>query len=96
MRVIRDAFLRSLAIPYFMAAAFVYVVSFTNPFLTNPIGMAVVMIAMVAVRVIGCSDDARRSAPAPVPGEPVGAIRHHSGSGSVPISPVSVEEKVCQ
>ena len=44
--------LRALAMPYFMAAAFVYVVSLTNPFLTNPIGMAVVMIAMVAVRVI--------------------------------------------
>ncbi len=49
MRVIRDAERRSLAMPYFMAAAFVYVVSFTNPFLTNPIGMSVVMIAMVAV-----------------------------------------------
>ncbi len=52
MRAIRDAALRAMAIPYVMAAAFVYTVSFTNPFLTNPIGMAVVLIAMVAVRVI--------------------------------------------
>jgi len=56
MRFIRDAELRFLAIPYFMAAAFVYVVSFTNPFLTNPLGMSVVMIAMVAVRVISLSE----------------------------------------
>ena len=52
MHFIRDARLRSLAMPYFVAAAFVYVVSLTNPFLTNPIGMAIVMIAMVAVRAI--------------------------------------------
>lgn len=55
MHLIRDAALRSLAMPYFMAAAFVYVVSLTNPFLTNPIGMAVVLIAMVAVRVVRLS-----------------------------------------
>lgn len=58
MRFIRDAELRSLAMPYFMSAAFVYVVSFTNPFLTNPLGMPVVMIAMVAVRVIRQSGSA--------------------------------------
>ena len=52
LRSIRDAALRSLAMPYLLAAALVYVVSFTNPFLTNPIGMAVVLIAMVAVRVV--------------------------------------------
>lgn len=55
MRAIRDTALRALAMPYFMAAAFVYVVSLTNPFLTNPIGMSVVLVAMVAVRVIGLS-----------------------------------------
>lgn len=52
MHFIRDAGLRSLVMPYFMAAVLVYVVSLTNPFLTNPIGMAIVMIAMVVVRVI--------------------------------------------
>lgn len=55
LRLIRDAALRSLAMPYLLAAAFVYVVSLTNPFLTNPIGMAVVLIAMVAVRVVRLS-----------------------------------------
>lgn len=38
--------------PFFMATAFVYLVSITNPFLTNPIGLTVVMLAMVAVNVI--------------------------------------------
>lgn len=52
MRFIQDAVLQSLALPYFMAAAFVYLASFSNPFLTNPIGMAIVIIAMVAIRVI--------------------------------------------
>ena len=52
MRSIHASELRTVAMPFFMSAAFVYVVSLTNPFLTNPIGMSVVMIAMVAVRVI--------------------------------------------
>ena len=52
MRSNHDSGFRTLAMPYFMSAALVYVVSLTNPFLTNPIGMSVVMIAMVAVRVI--------------------------------------------
>jgi len=59
--LIRDAALRSLAMPYVMAAALVYVVSLTNPFLTNPIGMAVVLIAMVAVRVVRLSGGSKVS-----------------------------------
>ena len=59
MRLIRDAALRSLAMPYLTAAAFVYVVSLTNPFLTNPIGMAVVLIAMVVVRVVRFSSGSK-------------------------------------
>ena len=55
MHGIHDSGLRALAVPYLMSAALVYVVSLTNPFLTNPIGMSVVMIAMVAVRVINRS-----------------------------------------
>jgi len=49
---IRDSVLRAQALPYLMGTFFVYVVSLTNPFLTNPIGMAVVLIAMVVIRVI--------------------------------------------
>jgi len=59
--LIRRAEFQYVARPYFMAAALVYVVSLTNPFLTNPIGMSVVMIAMVAVRVIGVADSERCS-----------------------------------
>ncbi len=59
MRTIPRGPQRDMAMPYFMAAAMVYVVNFTNPFLTNPIGMAVVMIAMVAVRVIGLSSSSK-------------------------------------
>lgn len=56
LRLIRDTALRSLAMPYLLAAAFVYVVSFTNPFLTSTFGTAVVLIAMVAVRIVRLSD----------------------------------------
>ncbi|MBS3934547.1 MAG: hypothetical protein KGZ43_00110 [Sulfuritalea sp.] len=56
LRLVRDAALRPLAMPYVMAVAFVYAVSLTNPFLTNPIGMAVVLIAMAAVRVVRLSE----------------------------------------
>lgn len=55
---IREKSVRQLAAPYLMATAFVYLVSATNPFLTNPIGMAVVMISMVVVAVIRASDSA--------------------------------------
>lgn len=43
---------RLMVMPFLMAAAFVYLMSVTNPFLTNPIGLTVVMLAMVAVNVI--------------------------------------------
>ena len=52
MRDIPRPEMRALAAPYLMATAFVYAVSITNPFLTNPIGMSVMMISMVAIRVI--------------------------------------------
>lgn len=52
MRHIAEPRARLLAMPYVMGAAFVYLVSVTNPFLTNPIGMTVVMIAMVALNLI--------------------------------------------
>ncbi|BBP05726.1 hypothetical protein TPL01_24500 [Sulfuriferula plumbiphila] len=56
MHAIRDPNHQFLALPYFMAATFVYLVSFTNPFLSSSIGISVVMIAMVAVRVIAQSN----------------------------------------
>ncbi len=43
---------RTNAMPYYLAALFVYFENATNPFLTNPIGMSVVLIAMVAIRVL--------------------------------------------
>jgi hypothetical protein len=52
---------RRLALPYFMAAAFTYLVSLTNPFLSSALGISVVMIAMVAVRVIARSGSAELS-----------------------------------
>lgn len=55
-RLIRNAAFRSLVMPYLLSVAFVYLVSLTNPFLTNPIGMAVVLITMVVVRVVRHSD----------------------------------------
>ena len=56
IRNILDSELRTVAMPYLMSTLLVYVVSFTNPFLTNSIGMSIVMIAMVAVRVISKSN----------------------------------------
>ena len=50
MQNISDTRLRSVAMPFLMSTALVYIVSFFNPFLSNPIGMSVVMISMVAVR----------------------------------------------
>ena len=67
MHGIHHSGLRALALPYLMSAALVYVVSLTNPFLTNPIGMSVVMIAMVAVRVIHRSSSKDLLEPMPRP-----------------------------
>lgn len=67
MRDIRHPEMRAFAMPYFMSAAFVYVVSLTNPFLTNPIGMSVVMIAMIAIRVIRQSSNSVLVEAAPSP-----------------------------
>ncbi len=43
---------RAAAEPYFLGGLFVFVESATNPFLTNPIGMAMVLTALVACRVL--------------------------------------------
>jgi hypothetical protein len=67
MRSINDSGRRALAMPYFMSAALVYVMSLTNPFLTNPIGMSIVMIAMVAVRVVNQSSSKDLMKPLPCP-----------------------------
>ena len=54
----------ALAEPFFLGAMYVFVQSATNPFLTNPIGMSMVVVSLVALRVLG-------SAPVPA-GAPEG------------------------
>ncbi|ASU33652.1 O-antigen ligase family protein [Mucilaginibacter xinganensis] len=41
---------KEAALPYLLASVFVFLQSFTNPYLNNPIGMSVVIIAIVALR----------------------------------------------
>lgn len=48
MKKINPSF-RNLALPFYLSSLFVYIVSMTNTFLTNPIGMAIVLISMVCV-----------------------------------------------
>ena len=55
LRRIVDMDRRARAIPYYLSALFVYFESATNPFLTNPIGMSAVIIAMVSVRALAMS-----------------------------------------
>ena len=43
----------AMALPFLLGAMFVYIESATNPFLTNPIGMSMVLIALVALKLIG-------------------------------------------
>lgn len=45
-----------LAMPFILSTLFVYIVSMTNPFLTNPIGMTIVLVTMVVTRVLLHSD----------------------------------------
>jgi O-antigen ligase len=41
-----------IALPFFLGAVFVYVESATNPFLTNPIGMSMVLVSLVVLRLL--------------------------------------------
>jgi hypothetical protein len=50
------------ALPFFLAAVYVYVESATNPFLTNPIGMSMVLISLVVLRLLA---EGARSTPPP-------------------------------
>ncbi|MGI8547661.1 MAG: hypothetical protein ACR2M1_10055 [Gemmatimonadaceae bacterium] len=43
------------ALPFFLGALFVFLESATNPFLTNPIGMSMVLVALVSGRVLATS-----------------------------------------
>ena len=52
MLSLRTSAQRTEAAPYYLAALVVYFESITNPFLTNPIGMSVVLIGMVALRAL--------------------------------------------
>ncbi len=40
------------ALPFFLGAVYVYLESATNPFLTNPIGMSMVLISLVVLRLL--------------------------------------------
>jgi len=86
---------RVLAMPWFIAMAFAYLVSVTNPFLTNPIGMSVVLIAIVALRVIAGSTAATVS-PQATQQRPINSVRSttfppraEALQGKAPISPDS-------
>ncbi len=41
---------KKFALPYLLASIFVYLQSFTNPFLNNPIGMSIVLISIVVLK----------------------------------------------
>ncbi|HTE29852.1 MAG TPA: hypothetical protein VK666_05725 [Chryseolinea sp.] len=41
-----------LALPFMLAVIFVYVESLTNPYLTNPIGLTMVLISLVCLRIL--------------------------------------------
>ncbi len=56
-----------LAEPFFLGGLFVYLESATNPFLTNPIGMSMVLLALVSLRVL-----ARNPQTEPLPGDDLG------------------------
>lgn len=62
------------ALPFFLASLFVMIESATNPFLTNPIGMSMVLVSLVALRVL---------AKPPSPASPI-PLRTRSPSGSTP------------
>ena len=57
--------------PFFLGAVFVYLESATNPFLTNPIGMSMVLLSLVSLRVLSRGDG--RVGPEPAT-EGVGAM----------------------
>jgi hypothetical protein len=44
------------ALPFYLAALFVFFESATNPFLTNPIGMSVVLVALVVLKLFATAD----------------------------------------
>jgi hypothetical protein len=46
------------ALPFFLSALFVFVESVTNPFLTNPIGMSMVLVSLVATKYLATSAQA--------------------------------------
>lgn len=45
----------NIAVPFMLSTVFVYIQSFTNPYLNNPIGMTMVMISLVSLSIIGNS-----------------------------------------
>ncbi|MGC3945942.1 MAG: hypothetical protein QM762_15715 [Chryseolinea sp.] len=42
----------TLAVPFVLASIFIYIQSFTNPYVNNPIGMTMVLLSIVCLRVI--------------------------------------------
>jgi hypothetical protein len=59
------------ALPFYLAALFVYIESATNPFLTNPIGMSMVLVSLTVLKLL-----------ATTPAEP--ALRPARGSSIAP------------
>jgi hypothetical protein len=61
-----------MARPFFLGALFVYLESATNPYLTNPIGMSMVLVSLVVLKLLGTVPPEPRTQPALTsPMEPV-------------------------
>jgi len=43
---------RNLAKPFFLSVLFIYIQSFTNPFINNPIGMSMLLISLISLKVL--------------------------------------------
>ena len=44
---------RKIALPFFLSALFVFILTTTNPYLNNPIGMSMVLISIAVLNVLG-------------------------------------------
>ncbi|MGJ1335526.1 hypothetical protein [Sphingobacterium siyangense] len=57
-KTIRSNDLKKIGLPYLLSVFFVYIQSFTNPFVNNPIGISILMIAFIVIlRLNGLTND---------------------------------------
>lgn len=92
LAAVRNGF-RPIALPFLLSTLFILIQSATNPFLTNPIGMSMVLVSLVALGVLARSREENDAASMR---ESLGGRRFQRFAAPAPLQPSGARHQVAE